>query len=483
VAIQQITINEENRYVVDYGTEGFTQKLPGTHLHFFFNTVSPEQVGMAGTGERLMYGGPSPFTGYATTDRPAEATELCVVVANPDHSVTPSSTNCFPLPVDSGDIGQEPIASSSAEVAAVGSLTPATTATPATLPGTPTLEPTASAAARTSLELTPTSVSRTVVALQPTPTPAPTTATSAPATATSASPTAAPAGPRFGRLAFTSRRDGNPEIYVVYLAGGRTVRLTTNEVDDWLPDWTLDGSRIAFTSNRQEGYDTWVMDGDGQGQTRLLTTSAWDDYPRWAPDGTRLALATTATTEGVANSEIYVSGPYGELLRLTNTTAEDQWPDWSPDGRIIFSEGFKGTSDWDLYVMNGDGSGRSLWLGGPTCDIQPTWSPDGRWVAFIRNANDTNGNGVVDEEDAGDLWVARADGTGLRQLTDGQWMITPAWSPDSQWIAFAQVRDSNSNGRSDVKDDADIWAIPQGGGEPVLLVQSPSRDSDPGWTR
>jgi Tol biopolymer transport system component len=62
-------------------------------------------------------------------------------------------------------------------------------------------------------------------------------------------------------------------------------------------------------------------------------------------------------------------------------------------------------------------------------------------------------------------------------------MITPAWSPDSQWIAFAQVRDSNSNGRSDVKDDADIWAIPQGGGEPVLLVQSPSRDSDPGWTR
>jgi TolB protein len=284
-------------------------------------------------------------------------------------------------------------------------------------------------------------------------------------------------------LAFTSWRDGNPEIYVTHLAGGDPVRLTTNEVNDWLPDWSPDGSRIAFTSNRQQGYDTWVMDGEGRGQTRLLTTPAWDDYPRWAPDGQRLALATTASAEGVDNSEIHASRLGGDLLRLTNTKAEDRWPDWSPDGRIIFDEGFKGTSDWDLYVMNGDGSGRTLWLGGPSCDLQPTWSPDGQWIAFIRNGRDTNGNGVVDEEDAGDLWVARADGSDLRQLTHGPWTVTPAWSPDSQWIAVSQVRDSNSNGRSDVQDAADIWAIPLGSGEPVRLVGSPARDSDPSWAR
>ncbi|MFN2184454.1 MAG: protein kinase domain-containing protein [Anaerolineae bacterium] len=459
VAIQQITIDQENRYVVDYLTEGFTEKLPGTHLHFFFNTFSPEQIGISGTGDRLMYGGPTPFVGYATTDRSAEATEMCVLVANPDHSVVLDSGNCFPLPVVGDDVREEPPASGRAELVALETVPPA-----------------ASPPADTPAELTPTSASPTDVVVPLTPTPAPATATSPP-------PTKVPTGPRFGRLAFTSWRDGNPEIYVIDLGGGNPVRLTTNEVDDWLPDWTPDGSRIAFTSNRQEGYDTWVMNGNGGEQTRLLTTPAWDDYPRWAPDGQRLALATTGTTEGVANSEIHVSDPYGKLLRLTNTTAEDQWPDWSPDGRLIFSEGFKGTSDWDLYVMNGDGSGHKLWLGGPTCDVQPAWSPDGEWVAFIRNTRDTDGNGVTDVEDAGDLWVAQADGSGLRQLTHDQWTITPAWSPDSQWIAVAQVRDSNSNGHSDVQDVADIWAIPLGGGEPVLLVRSPYRDSDPSWAQ
>ncbi|MGD9146592.1 MAG: protein kinase [Anaerolineae bacterium] len=496
VVIQQITTDQENRYVVDYLTAGFTEKIPGTHLHFFFNIFSPEQIGLSGTGDRLTYGGPSPFTGYAVAGRPAEATELCVVVANPDHSVLLESASCFPLPGIGGDVREEPPASGTAEVVALGTSSP-TEAAPSYSYGGQTQEATAAAPASTPEELTPTtlppsptSAPATATNPPPTPTSAPATATGppptptpVPATATNPPPMDEPAGPQFGRLAFTSWRDGNPEIYVVNLAGGNLMRLTNNEFNDWLPDWTPDGSRIAFTSNRQEGYDTWAMNGDGGGQTRFLSTPAWDDYPRWAPDGQRLAFATTGTTEGVANSEIHVRGPDGGLSRLTDTVAEDQWPDWSPDGRIIFAEGFKGSGDWDLYVMNGDGSGRSLWLGGPACDIQPTWSPDGRWVAFIRNAADTNGNGVADEEDAGDLWVAQADGSGLRQLTQSQWVMTPAWSPDSQWIAFAQVRDSNNNGRSDLQDAADIWAIPLGGGEPVLLVQSPSRDSDPSWAR
>jgi hypothetical protein len=114
VGIQQITIDRENSYVVDYLTEGFAEKLPGTHLHFFFNIFTPEQIGISGTGDRLMYGGPSPFTGYATTDRPAEATGMCVLVANPDHSVVLDSGNCFSLPDVGGDVGSEPPASGTA---------------------------------------------------------------------------------------------------------------------------------------------------------------------------------------------------------------------------------------------------------------------------------------------------------------------------------------------------------------------------------
>lgn len=98
VQINGITIDGQGAYAVEYVTQGFTEQLPGTHLHFFFNTELPENVGMNGGGNRLMYGGPSPFTGYKVIDKPEAATELCVLVTNPDHSVILESGNCYRLP-------------------------------------------------------------------------------------------------------------------------------------------------------------------------------------------------------------------------------------------------------------------------------------------------------------------------------------------------------------------------------------------------
>jgi hypothetical protein len=98
VEILAISVNEQGDYVVEYETHDYTEQLPGTHMHFFFNTVSPDQVGATGAGVRLMFGGPTPFTGYATSDRPDGATQMCVLVANPDHSIIPDSGSCIDLP-------------------------------------------------------------------------------------------------------------------------------------------------------------------------------------------------------------------------------------------------------------------------------------------------------------------------------------------------------------------------------------------------
>lgn len=98
VEITQITVDADGRYVVDFTTGGFTPALPGTHVHFFFDIFSADQVGSAGGGNRLMFGGVAPFTGYTQADRPQGATQMCALVANPDHSVNVGSGNCFALP-------------------------------------------------------------------------------------------------------------------------------------------------------------------------------------------------------------------------------------------------------------------------------------------------------------------------------------------------------------------------------------------------
>jgi serine/threonine protein kinase len=96
--INGISLDEQNRYVVDYETFGYTEVLPGEHVHFFFNTVPPEQAGHPGSGPWYLYGGPRPFREYTANSRPANAAAVCVLVANPDHSVQPESGNCWPLP-------------------------------------------------------------------------------------------------------------------------------------------------------------------------------------------------------------------------------------------------------------------------------------------------------------------------------------------------------------------------------------------------
>lgn len=75
-----------------------TALLARPHVHFFVNTVAPEQAGVPGGGPWKLYAGPSTFDGFTADDIPPDATEICVLIANPDHSVRPDTGNCFPIP-------------------------------------------------------------------------------------------------------------------------------------------------------------------------------------------------------------------------------------------------------------------------------------------------------------------------------------------------------------------------------------------------
>lgn len=85
-------------YIVEYETFGYTETLPGMHVHFFFDTVPPEEAGIPFDGPWFVWGGPRPFDGYTVDDRPDGATEMCALVANTDHSIILDTGNCVSLP-------------------------------------------------------------------------------------------------------------------------------------------------------------------------------------------------------------------------------------------------------------------------------------------------------------------------------------------------------------------------------------------------
>ncbi len=89
----------DGRYSVSFQVFGYFSDTSSTHVHFFWNTIAPDQAGVpANPGNWKLYGSPSPFTGYAVSERPSGATQMCILVANPNHSVQLGTGNCINLP-------------------------------------------------------------------------------------------------------------------------------------------------------------------------------------------------------------------------------------------------------------------------------------------------------------------------------------------------------------------------------------------------
>ena len=86
-----------------------------------------------------------------------------------------------------------------------------------------------------------------------------------------------------GKIAFTSERDGNQEVYVMDPDGQNQTNLSNNARADFQPAFSADGTKIAFRSTRHGNFELYAMDADGQNQSRLTNNAAIDDNPDWGP--------------------------------------------------------------------------------------------------------------------------------------------------------------------------------------------------------
>jgi TolB protein len=265
-----------------------------------------------------------------------------------------------------------------------------------------------------------------------------------------------------GKIAFTSNRDGNNEIYVMNADGTGVTRLTDNPADDQAPTWSPDGSRIAFASTRDGNREIYVMNADGTVVTRLTDDPNTDTDPAWC--GNRIAFMSDRFLPPFP--DVYVMNDDGTgVTRLTIANADfDRQPAWSPTcDRIAFTKDPSGNVE--IYVMNADGTGATRLTNSPGVDEDPAWSPDGTRIAFTSTR---------DGDPNREIYVMNADGTGATRLTSTSISIfdtDPSWSPDGNQIAFRSNRDGND----------EIYVMNADGTGVTRLTNDASSDGQPAW--
>lgn len=220
-----------------------------------------------------------------------------------------------------------------------------------------------------------------------------------------------------GRLiAYTSYRDGNPDIYVVDLTSGMRWRITDYSGLDIAPSWSPDGSRIAFASSRDGNSEIYISDREGKNLKRLTYTRGEDVSPTWSPTGGEIAF----TSDRGGTPQIYVVKTDGtNIRRLTFKGEYNSDPAWSPKGDKIAFACRRG-GDFKICTINPDGSGLAEITSGTGSDESPSWSRNGKMIVFA-SSRDGKWN----------IYVMNSDGSRLEKLTrNGFNNRGPDWSPN-----------------------------------------------------
>ncbi|HUR14835.1 MAG TPA: hypothetical protein VM097_10130, partial [Mycobacteriales bacterium] len=203
------------------------------------------------------------------------------------------------------------------------------------------------------------------------------------------------------------------------------------------PTWSPDSTRLAFVVGYPAGYfgigyqaHVWVMGRDGSGKRPVAVLPGAAEQPTWAPRGSQVAFVVDGQETGAAIAAVDVDAvPAAPRALSPLGSIGVTKPHWSPSGdRLAYMDASS------LYVVRADGSGLRRvsdgnnypWNGGAV------WSPDGRQLAYCLSSagyffGGSSGTGP---------WIVLANGRGKPRLLDTGPCFSPAWSPNGRSLAY-----------------------------------------------
>ena len=237
--------------------------------------------------------------------------------------------------------------------------------------------------------------------------------------------------------------------------GTKQKRLTSAPSADASPAMSPDGRTIVYMSNGTEmlGFTLYRMNADGSGIQQLTQTNS--DDPMWSPDGRRIVFRGDPPSNkqsqsgygGIATGMIYTMNPDGTDQKPVRTGMS---PQYSPDGKQ-FAFALPGDAESRIGTVDINGQ-NTRWLSPPgVYDENPTWSPDGQWVAFdsdptfrsARSAYFAALEAGQGNDGKHDIYVMTRDGAHVTRLTqsleEAGTNFRPNWGPDITGAAATRI--------------------------------------------
>jgi TolB protein len=200
-------------------------------------------------------------------------------------------------------------------------------------------------------------------------------------------------------LAYTSYRDGHPNVYLRHLLTDAEQRITSG-VGLALPGaWSPEGRYLALSWTVDGNNDIYLYDTTRKRMTRLTTYWGIDVSPSFAPDGRRLVF----TSDRSGAPQLYLTDIRGSApQRLTYEGSYNTSPVWSPQRDTIAFVGRSEAQTLDIFTIRADGSERQRLTDGRGTYESPTWAPNGRFVMYISSRSDPWQRHIIRDNGQGD---------------------------------------------------------------------------------